>query len=118
MREGGTFKRTQPTWSHVTQMRDQPTQSTPTKQVSNPSSQTKVQEGSKQMFSRKRLLSTSAALLTIASLVALVAGVTFGLFSATTPSQSGTFTAGTVTLDQTKTITCTVGTLSPGDGSY
>ncbi|HEV3309820.1 MAG TPA: hypothetical protein VG815_04830 [Chloroflexota bacterium] len=70
------------------------------------------------MFSQKRLLITAATVATIGSAVVLVIGVTFGLFSATSPAQSGTFTAGTVTLDQTKTITCVVGTLSPGDGSY
>ena len=70
------------------------------------------------MFSKKKLLVAGASLTTIAAVVALATGATFGLFSATSPSQSGNFTAGTVTLDQTKTITCTVGTLSPGDGSY
>jgi hypothetical protein len=70
------------------------------------------------MFTKKRLLLSAATVATIASVAVLATGVTFGLFSATSPSQSGTFTAGTVTLDQTKTITCTVGTLSPGDGSY
>jgi hypothetical protein len=70
------------------------------------------------MFSKKKLLVAGASLTTIISVVVLATGATFGLFSATSPSQSGTFTAGTVTLDQTKTITCTVGTLSPGDGSF
>jgi hypothetical protein len=46
-----------------------------------------------------------------------MAGVTFGLFSASTPAQSNTFTAGTVTLDTPVSVPCAVGPMVPGDSS-
>ena len=68
------------------------------------------------MVGKKRLLLAAATLASVGAVVALATGVTFGLFSAQAPSQSNTFTAGTVSLDQGKTIVCTTSNnMSPGD---
>ena len=67
------------------------------------------------MSSKKRLLMTAAALATIASIVALAAGVTFGLFSAATTPESNTFSTGTVSLTSNATGACTVTNAVPGD---
>lgn len=68
--------------------------------------------------SKKRLLLAASALGAVGATATLVAGVTFGFFSATTPSQTSTFTAGNVTLSQGATDTCTVtstsGTVTAG----
>ncbi len=69
------------------------------------------------MSSKKRLLMTAAALATIASIVALAAGVTFGLFTDATAPQSNSFTSGTVSLGTPASVPCTVSHLVPGDDS-
>jgi hypothetical protein len=45
----------------------------------------------------------------IAAVGTLVAGLTFGIFSAVSPSQTNTFTAGTVTLGAPTSVVCNVG---------
>jgi hypothetical protein len=60
---------------------------------------------------------TAAALATIASIVALAAGVTFGLFSAATTPQDNSFTSGTVSLGTPVSVPCTVNNMVPGDDS-
>src|SRR5579872_4156133 len=71
------------------------------------------------MFSQKRLLTAAAALATIASIVALATGVTFGLFSANTSSnaQSNTFSSVTVSIGNPTSVSCTVSNMVPGDDS-
>ena len=69
-------------------------------------------------LSRKRLLVAAGALTALGAATTLVAGVTFGLFSASVPQTPGnTFTAGTVTLTQTASATCTIAAMEPGDAS-
>lgn len=70
------------------------------------------------MNTRKRLALGAGTITAIGAAATLIAGTTFGLFSATSPAQSGTFTAGTVSLTQTDTITCVIPTtVMPGDSS-
>lgn len=71
------------------------------------------------MSIKKRLALGAGAVATIGAVGTLVAGVTFGLFSATTPTQSSTFTAGTLTLNNTVAYSCTVanGSNSTADNS-
>jgi predicted ribosomally synthesized peptide with SipW-like signal peptide len=66
-------------------------------------------------FNKKRLAFAAGLLATVGAIGTLVAGVTFGLFSATTPTQSNTFTAGTVTLTQPVSTSCAITKLVPGD---
>jgi len=66
---------------------------------------------------KKRFALGAAAVATVGAVATLAAGVTFGLFSATTQGQTNSFTAGTVTLAQSATTTCSVGPMSPGDGT-
>jgi len=60
----------------------------------------------------------AGTLASVGAVVALATGVTFGLFSATSPSSTSSFTAGTVTLGQSDAQSCTVspGVVQPGDG--
>jgi hypothetical protein len=72
-------------------------------------------------LSRKRLLMAAGGITAVGAAATLVAGVTFGLFSATSPNpQANTFAAGTValvTLGQPASTSCTVGPMAPGDQS-
>jgi len=63
------------------------------------------------------LLITAATVATIGSVVVLAFGVTFGLFSATSSSQTNTFTAGTVSIGTPVSVPCTVSNMVPGDDS-
>ncbi len=67
---------------------------------------------------KKRLALAAATATTVGAVTTLVAGFTFGLFSATESSGANTFTAGTVTVGTTTpaSVTCTV-TVLPGDSS-
>jgi predicted ribosomally synthesized peptide with SipW-like signal peptide len=67
------------------------------------------------MFGKKRLLIAASGLTALGAAGAMVAGVTFGLFSSTPTSESNSFTAGTVTLSSDATGVCTIPTLVPGD---
>ena len=69
------------------------------------------------MVSKKRLLLFAGSIASIGAVVALATGVTFGLFSTAGSSQTNTFTAGTVSLNNTATHTCTVAPMAPGDGT-
>ena len=66
---------------------------------------------------KKRFALGAGAIATVGAMATLVAGVTFGLFSATTAGQTNTFTAGNVSLTQALTKSCVVTHLSPGDGT-
>lgn len=67
------------------------------------------------MSIKKRIVIGASVASTLGAVATLVAGVTFGFFSATTPSQDNTFSAGTVTLDAASATSCTVQTIQPGD---
>jgi hypothetical protein len=64
---------------------------------------------------KRRLLLAAGALGATGAVATLVAGATFGFFSATTPTVSNTFTAGTVTLAQSAVTSCTIANIQPGD---
>jgi Camelysin metallo-endopeptidase len=68
---------------------------------------------------KRRLALGAAATTTVGAVATLVAGVTFGLFSATQTSGANTFTAGTVTVGagSPASVTCTVSNMVPGDSS-
>jgi len=68
---------------------------------------------------KKRLLIAASGVTAIGAAATLVAGVTFGLFSSSVSPSDGpnSFTAGTVTLAQTATASCTIGPMNPGDSS-
>jgi hypothetical protein len=68
---------------------------------------------------KKRLLIAASGLTAVATAATMVAGVTFGLFSATETSGNNAFTAGTVTvgLDGSTSVTCTITNTVPGDSS-
>jgi hypothetical protein len=67
---------------------------------------------------KKRLVLAGATLTTVGAVTTLIAGFTFGLFSASETSGTNTFTAGTVSvgLGTPASVVCTV-TLMPGDSS-
>lgn len=67
------------------------------------------------MIGKKRLALAAGSMTAVAAAASLIAGTTFGLFSATAPSQNNTFSTGTVTLDQTATTACTFSNIVPGD---
>jgi Camelysin metallo-endopeptidase len=68
---------------------------------------------------RKRLALGAAVAATVGAAGTLVAGLTFGLFSATEASGANTFTAGTVSvgLGTPTSVTCTITNMVPGDSS-
>ena len=68
---------------------------------------------------RKRLALAGAIVATVGAVATLVAGFTFGLFSATESSGSNSFTAGTVSVTTTTptSVTCTITNMVPGDAS-
>lgn len=71
------------------------------------------------MSMRKRLALGAAAVATAGAAATLVAGFTFGLFSASESSGGNTFTAGTVTVGagSPSSVTCTITNMVPGDAS-
>jgi predicted ribosomally synthesized peptide with SipW-like signal peptide len=68
---------------------------------------------------KRRLALGAAATTAVGAVAALVAGFTFGLFSATESSGANTFTAGTVTVGtgSPASVTCTISGMMPGDSS-
>jgi hypothetical protein len=71
-------------------------------------------------LSRKRLLMAAGGITAVGAAATLVAGVTFGLFSAkATQAPGNTFTAGTVTLaiNQPASASCAIGPMEAGDQS-
>jgi hypothetical protein len=68
---------------------------------------------------KKRLAVAAAAATTVGAVATLVAGFTFGLFSAQQSSGANTFTAGTVTVGSgtPASVTCTISNMVPGDSS-
>ncbi len=68
---------------------------------------------------KRRLALAGAATAIIGSAATLVAGFTFGLFSASEASGANTFTAGTVSvgLGTPASVTCTITNMVPGDSS-
>jgi hypothetical protein len=71
------------------------------------------------LSTRRRLTMAAAALTAVAAVATLVAGFTFGLFSATESSGANSFTAGTVSvaLGSPASVTCTITGMTPGDSS-
>jgi spore coat-associated protein N len=71
------------------------------------------------MSMKKRLALGAATATTVGAVATLVAGFTFGLFSATESSGANTFTAGTVTVGTgtPTSVTCTISNMVPGDSS-
>jgi hypothetical protein len=70
------------------------------------------------MSIKKRLVLGAAAVATVGAVATLVAGVTFGIFSATpVGSGSNLFTAGTVSIGTPASTTCTIGPIEPGDST-
>jgi hypothetical protein len=67
------------------------------------------------MSTKKRVVVGAGVFSTLGAVVTLVAGVTFGFFSATMPGQDSTFAAGTVSLDQSAPVACNVARIQPGD---
>jgi hypothetical protein len=67
-------------------------------------------------FGGKRLLVAAGYVASLAAVAALFAGVTYGLFSATTSNSPDGFTAGTVTQSNALTGACSVSNMLP-DGS-
>lgn len=66
---------------------------------------------------KRRLVFGAGALTTVAAAATLVAGVTFGFFSASATSGDNSFSSGTVALNSPATTTCTVTNIVPGDSS-
>lgn len=66
-------------------------------------------------LSKRSLILLLALGTTGAAVATMVTGVTFGFFSATTPSQASTITSGTVSLTQSAVTSCTVSNIQPGD---
>lgn len=68
---------------------------------------------------KKRLLLAAGTVTTLGAVATLVAGVTFGLFSATsTPSTPSTFATGTVSVGSPATdVNCVITNMVPGDES-
>jgi hypothetical protein len=68
---------------------------------------------------RKRLALAGGAITVVGAVATLVAGFTFGLFSATESGGTNSFTAGTVTVTTANpaSVTCTITTMVPGDSS-
>jgi len=70
------------------------------------------------MQEKRRLLLAAGTLATVGAVVALVFGVTFGLFSATSDATQSTFASGTVSIGTPVTDTsCTISDMVPGDES-
>jgi predicted ribosomally synthesized peptide with SipW-like signal peptide len=71
------------------------------------------------MSIKKRLALGAGAVASVGAAATLIAGVTFGLFSATETGATNSFTAGTVTvgLDSPASVTCTITNMVPGDSS-
>jgi predicted ribosomally synthesized peptide with SipW-like signal peptide len=69
------------------------------------------------LLGKKRLLIGAGGIATVAAAGTLIAGTTLGVFTASTSSGSNSFTAGTVTLSQGASTTCTVTHMVPGDQS-
>lgn len=67
------------------------------------------------MSIKKRLALGAGALATVGAVGTLAAGVTFGLFTASSPAQSNTFSSGTVTMTSDATGICQVTNAVPGD---
>lgn len=67
---------------------------------------------------KKRLVAAAGAATAVAAVATLIAGVTFGLFSASsTPSAANTFATGTVSVGSPTQTTCTITNMVPGDES-
>jgi Camelysin metallo-endopeptidase len=68
---------------------------------------------------KKRLAFAAASVTAVGAVTTLVAGFTFGLFSASEQSGTNSFTAGTVSvgLGTPASVTCTITNMVPGDSS-
>ena len=68
----------------------------------------------KARFTRRRLFLAAGSAATVAAAAALAAGITFGIFSATSASQATQFAAGKVTLSSDTSGACNVASILPG----
>jgi len=69
------------------------------------------------MIGKRRLLLAASALAGVGAVAAIVAGVTFGLFSSSQSSGANSFAAGTVSVGNPTSTTCTVTNMVAGDES-
>jgi hypothetical protein len=69
------------------------------------------------MIGKKRLALAAGSVTAAGAVATLVAGTTFGLFAASDPLSDSSFTAGTVSLDNTASAVCDVSPMVPGDSS-
>lgn len=69
------------------------------------------------MQNRKRLFVAAGFVASLGAVVALVAGVTFALFSATSSTQQNSFAAGSVSLSKSAVTDCSVTNMVPGDAT-
>lgn len=66
---------------------------------------------------KKRLTLAAAAVAAVAAAATLAAGYTFGLFSATDTLPASSFTAGTVSVATSGSVTCNLANMTPGQSS-
>ena len=69
------------------------------------------------MIGKKRLALAAGSVTAAGAVATLVAGTTFGLFSSQNVGSPSTFTAGTVSLSQDASVTCTLSNIQPGDST-
>lgn len=67
------------------------------------------------MIGKKRLALAAGTITAVAAAGSLIAGTTFGFFSATNPTQNNTFSAGTVSFGTPGGTACAVTFAQPGD---
>jgi hypothetical protein len=70
------------------------------------------------MSTKKRFMAAAATFTSIAAIVVLVSGATFGFFSDQTGPQAATFTSGSVSLDHSAVFHCQVQGIAAGDTNY
>jgi Camelysin metallo-endopeptidase len=69
------------------------------------------------MSIKKRITLGSGALATVGAVATLVAGVTFGFFSASQGSSTSNFATGTVSIGSPANTVCSITNMVPGDNS-
>src|SRR3954454_12674453 len=86
--------------------------------VQSTATQTDSQRGKTKMIGKKRLALAAGSITAAGAVATLVAGTTFGLFSASsTASNANTFTTGTVSVGAPGQATCAITNMVPGDQS-
>lgn len=74
-------------------------------------------DNDRKRFGGRRLLIAAGSAASLALVATLVLGTSYGLFSSTSPTQSNTIKAGTVTLSQSAVHNCAIGPMAPGEAS-